>query len=125
MSNWINMLISLSDMLPTRRYDPKALDKLARERQEQAEATDQIDRILEGVDRVYYAAKAVTNSMMTEAEAEQELNQAAAAAEVVPQVIIAAAQIKYSLRAAPGNPKRPAVEYAAVKAYVEGEAHDA
>ena len=116
-ARWIHDLLALADKLPTGRRDPRALAKLAREREELAEALakgDRLGAVLEAGDVAYYAAKCVANGLLSREEAEAEVTQAAGAVGLTFKEVIKAAKAKFGLRARPGNPKNDAEERAAV-----------
>lgn len=114
-------IITLAAQLPTGLTDPRAVEKLHRERAELQEFLDEgdiIGAILEAGDCVYYAAKALHNRLIT-------VNDAAVIVQTVAPLVgldigqvIGVAETKYALRARPGNPKDDAAERAAVAAYL-------
>lgn len=113
MRHWTDQLTTLAAQLPTGLVDPKVLDKLAAETLEQLAEPDPVSSAMEGADRIYYAAKAVANGVMTIEDAEQVLVEAALVSGIEPDVQIAVAVQKYTLRAQPGNPKNHAAEWRA------------
>ena len=113
-------LIELAKRLPSGIPDPLALTKIAREAAELHAAASRIDKVTEGCDIVYYAAKAWASDLMTLQQAMQYLGHVAWFLNMNEVAVTECALIKYSLRAAPGNPKRPDVERAAVAAFLDG-----
>lgn len=111
-------LIFLAAQLPTGLRDPQALGKLCRERQELDEclaAGDTLGAILEAGDVAYYAVKAHANDLMSLNAALHEINAAGQAVGLAYSEVLAVAEIKFALRAKPGNPKDDAAEREAVQ----------
>lgn len=107
----VESILNLAEKLPTGIIDPEAPAKLLAEMQELAEAIEakDLDGVLaEVADVVYYAAKS--------------MHLAAAMPGISTADAFAVARAKYSLRAAPGNPKNDAAERAACRAAIWGEA---
>lgn len=113
MTNWLAILGDIAEQLPTGRKDPRALEKLAAEIQEQLAETDPVARAMEGADVMYYAAKAVLNGLMTEEVAYETALEAAARSNLNLEKLLEIALTKYQLRSRPGNPKDHQVEYEA------------
>ena len=107
----VESILNLAEKLPTGIIDPEAPAKLLAEMQELAEAIEAEDHdgaLTEVADVTYYAAKCI-----------------ALAADMAGISIVkafAVARAKYSLRAAPGNPKDDAAERAACRAAWLGDA---
>lgn len=104
----INQVLSLAAQLPSGLPDPKAADKLLKERDEfrQAMASgDQVGALTELADRVYYACK--------------EIHAAASESGLTVEQAFAVCTAKYELRARLGNPKNDAEEREAVAAVVK------
>ena len=108
---WIEQLLSLADRVAAvrpgspGRFDPRATEKLAREREELAEALavgDTVGAWTEVADVVYYAAKCVATQRMTKAEAQRlvEVEAAGAGLDFAAAVRVAAA--KYEARSGSG-----------------------
>ena len=111
-------LQELAKKLPTGLTDPRAAQKLARERAElehHLSIGDALGAALEAGDVAYYAAKALANGLLDEAQAEDAVREAAQAAGLDVQTVFAVAVAKYQLRARPGNPKDDEAERAAAK----------
>jgi len=102
-------ILALAEKLPSGLPDAQAPAKLLAEMKELAEAIEAEDRdgaLTEVADAVYYAAKCIAL--------------AAAMAGISRVEAFVVARAKYSLRAAPGNPKDDAAERAACRAAVWG-----
>lgn len=98
----LNSILSFAAKLPAGLNDPRAADKLLAERQELIDALaggDYVGALTEGADAVYYAAK--------------HLDWTARQLGVSVEMLVALAEAKYALRAAPGNPKDDGAERAA------------
>lgn len=112
-------LLSLAAQLPTGLRDPRALEKLAHERQELDECLasgDTVGAMLEAGDVAYYAAKAFHNGLCSQNDAMHAINAAGQLVGLRYSDVLAVAETKYTLRARPGNPKDDAAERAAVAA---------
>lgn len=116
MTNWLDTLGGLAEQLPTGRKDPRALEKLAAEIQEQLAETDPVAKAMEGADVMYYAAKAVWNGLMTEEVAYATALDAATRSNLNFWKLFEIAVAKYRLRSRPGNPKDHQAEYQACAA---------
>ncbi len=106
----VESLLYLAEKLPSGVNDPQAPAKLLAEMQEleAALAAEDHDGVLtEVADVVYYAAKCIAL--------------AADMAGISTVEAFAVARAKYSLRAAPGNPKDDAAERAACRAAIWGD----
>lgn len=104
----VESLLALAEKLPSGIIDPEAPAKLLAEMQEleaALAAEDHAGALAEVADAVYYAAKCIAL--------------AAAMAGISRVKAFAVARAKYSLRAAPGNPKDDAAERAACRAGIE------
>ena len=105
----IQDLIALAERLPSGAVDPKSLDKLNAEFEELVEALeaeDEIGALTEAADAAYYAAK--------------YLNFVAHILSITVSDVMALGYAKYSLRAAPGNPKNDDAEREAVEKVLSG-----
>jgi len=101
-------ILALAAKLPAGLNDPKAADKLIKEHDELLESIAQDDRtgaLTEAADAAYYAAK--------------HLDYVAALLDLSIDDVLSLAIAKYSLRAAPGNPKDDNAERAAVVAALQ------
>ena len=104
-------ILALAEKLPSGLPDAQAPAKLLAEMKELAEAIEAEDRdgaLTEVADAVYYAAKCIAL--------------AAAMAGISRVEAFVVARAKYSLRAAPGNPKDDAAKRAACRAAWLGDA---
>jgi len=120
---WVLEVEAIAERMPAGKIDPLALDKFDHEKEELVEALrvgDAVAIVMEASDMVYYAVKAVLYGSLTVAAAQSILGFCAKAAGVSEDQLIDVLLIKFGLRAVPGNPKRPAVEAAAVRAFLEG-----
>ena len=100
----IDKILALAARLPSGLPDPKAADKLIRERDEFRQAMaagDTIGALTELADRVYYACK--------------EIHTAASESGLTVEQAFAVCIAKYELRARPGNPKSDAEEREAIR----------
>ncbi len=117
----IEALLNLANQLPTGLYDPQALQKMEREREELEEAAltgDRLGTIMEAGDCVYYAAKAYFNGMLGEVKLYDIVGDWAMLVELPLDVLLDCAIAKFALRAVPGNSKDDAAEREAVRAVV-------
>ena len=114
-------LLALAAQLPTGLRDPRALEKLWRERQELQEcisAGDTLGGLLEAGDCAYYAVKALHNGLCGVNDAMHYINAAGRLVGLTFSEVLTVAEVKYTLRARPGNPKDDAAERAAVAAWL-------
>ena len=112
-------IISLAAQLPTGLRDPRALEKLRRERQELEEcltAGDTLGAVLEAGDCAYYAVKALHNGLCGVDDAMHYIDAAGKLVGLRFSEVLAVAETKYTLRARKGNPKDDAAEREAVAA---------
>jgi phosphoribosyl-ATP pyrophosphohydrolase len=99
MSNLIEQILEMADILPSGLNDAKAADKLLVERDEYLQARqhgDEIDMMLEVADNGYYAIK--------------HLDWVARQLDMSIEDVLEMVIVKYSLRAQPSNPKDAFVE---------------
>ena len=104
----ITKILALAERLPSGLNDPRAAEKMLRERDELAEALaadDYVGALTEGADAVYYAVK--------------HLDWTARQLGLSIEELFALAEAKYTLRARSGNPKDDAAERVACSAVVE------
>lgn len=110
-------ILSLAAQLPTGLDDPHAVVKMRRERDElkhHLSINDLVGAKLEAGDVAYYAAKAYHNGLLTFNEALAEVVAVAHAVGLSVMDVLRIAEIKYTLRARPGNPKDDQAERQAI-----------
>ncbi len=118
MQTFFDVLQFLSSLLPTGLIDPRAAEKMARERAELDEhcaAGDRLGATLEAGDVAYYAAKSLANNLITQAQAEAAVTEAAQAVGLDVDQVLRVAVAKYLLRSRPNNPKDDATERAVAR----------
>lgn len=115
----IQEIISLAAQLPTGLVDPKALDKLYKERSELEEAIQQEDRlgtIMEAGDCTYYLIKSEVNGLISIDRRDNDIAAVAAKVSLSVEALLECVIAKMALRAQPDNPKNDIAERAAVAA---------